>query len=148
MLETHRCLSLCADSFRFPSPKIFTNALLHSHDITALIRDTEDHERALFQIAPPVAPNTIEREKDANPSRRSTIFPVNNDGEAMVNRGQSSKTPRKQSAVAKVLGREMMKEIEKSSGATGNVQYDGNGRGKGEVNMEVLLRGAEKLCSV
>ncbi|MCJ1314455.1 hypothetical protein MMC25_008137 [Agyrium rufum] len=32
----------------FPAPKIFTNALLYSSDITALIRDTEPHERALF----------------------------------------------------------------------------------------------------
>ncbi|KFY34136.1 hypothetical protein V495_08206, partial [Pseudogymnoascus sp. VKM F-4514 (FW-929)] len=49
-------ISLSAQSIAslpFPPPKIFTNALLASHDITALIRDTEPHERALFSVPPP-----------------------------------------------------------------------------------------------
>jgi hypothetical protein len=44
----------------------------------------------------------------------------------------------KQSAVARVLGNEMLLEIRQSSGSAA--------RGKGNVNVEVLLRGAERLC--
>jgi hypothetical protein len=48
--------------------------------------------------------------------------------------------PVKQSAVARVLGPDMLYEIRQSSGSAA--------RGKGQVNVEVLLRGAEKLCEV
>ena len=55
-------ISLCSKSISelsFPGPKIFTNALLAgNHDITALIRDTEQHERALFSLAPPPLPKS------------------------------------------------------------------------------------------
>jgi hypothetical protein len=44
----------------------------------------------------------------------------------------------KQSAVARVLGNEMLLEIRQSSGSAA--------RDKGNVNVEVLLRGAERLC--
>ena len=48
--------------------------------------------------------------------------------------------PVKQSAVARVLGNDMLYEIRQSSGSAS--------RGKGGVNIEVLLRGVEKLCEV
>jgi hypothetical protein len=51
--------------------------------------------------------------------------------------------PRKQSAVARVLGQDMLKEIQRSSG---NAQSR-NGTADG-VNVEVLLAGAERLCAV
>ncbi len=44
----------------------------------------------------------------------------------------------KQSAVSMVLGNDMLREIRQSS----------NARAHGGVNVEVLLRGAEKLCDV
>lgn len=44
------------------------------------------------------------------------------------------------SAVARVLGPDMLYEIRQTSGSAA--------RGKGAVNIEVLLRGAEKLCEV
>ncbi|KAL8703880.1 MAG: hypothetical protein Q9201_002931 [Fulgogasparrea decipioides] len=56
LLENHlEQISLSAAAIAelpFPPPKKFTNALLRSQDITALIRDTEAHERALFKFAP------------------------------------------------------------------------------------------------
>ncbi|KAI4208718.1 MAG: hypothetical protein LQ348_000039 [Seirophora lacunosa] len=57
LLENHlEQISLSAAAIAelpFPPPKRFANALLRFHDITALIRDTEVHERALFRFAPP-----------------------------------------------------------------------------------------------
>lgn len=55
----------------------------------------------------------------------------------------ASSEPRKQSAVARVLGSDMLKEIQRSSG---------NARSQtglaGGVNVEVLLAGAERLCTI
>lgn len=73
------------------------------------------------------------------------MFPAEGDGESMISRIHSARNPRKQSAVARVLGGDMMDEIKKSS----NASYSSlNGRQRGEINVEVLLRGAEKLCNV
>lgn len=49
--------------------------------------------------------------------------------------------PRKQSAVARVLGHDMLREIQKSNGSASRTQT-------GRLDVEVLLRGAEKLCDV
>lgn len=121
---------------RFPSPRIFTNALLGSHDITALIRDTEAHERALFQVDPATKPNASRRA-----TRRGTTFAAETEKESMASRIYSARGNRNQSAVARVLGSDMMEEIKRSAGTST--------RGpRGEVNIEVLLRGAEILCDV
>ena len=121
---------------RFPSPKIFTNALLGNHEITTLIRDTEPHERALFSIGPNA--KTLSAQRRTN--RRTTVFPSNE------TRGPSSFTgvSRKQSAVARVLGPHMLQEIE---GSKGNITNRKSGGSVG-VNVEVLLKGAERLCAV
>ncbi|KAF7590148.1 hypothetical protein BBP40_003218 [Aspergillus hancockii] len=121
----------------FPPPRIFTNALLGPHDITSLIRDTEAHERALFQTDPSV--------KSINPSqrrstRRGTIFSSETEGESMASRIYAARNNKNQSAVARVLGSDMMEEIKRSAGTST--------RGCGEVNINVLLRGAEILCNV
>ncbi|ODM18400.1 hypothetical protein SI65_06271 [Aspergillus cristatus] len=122
----------------FPPPRIFTNSLLSSPDITALIRDTEAHERALFQIDPAA--------KASNPSqrratRRGTTFQPEAERESMASRIYAAKNNRNQSAVARVLGSDLMEEIRRSAGTST--------RGpRGEVNVEVLLRGAEILCNV
>lgn len=129
---------LTKDDPRFPPPRIFTNSLLSSPDITALIRDTEVHERALFQIDPAA--------KASNPSqrratRRGTTFQPEAERESMASRIYAAKNNRNQSAVARVLGSDMMEEIRRSTGTST--------RGpRGEVNIDVLLRGAEILCNV
>lgn len=129
------------DALPFPPPKIFTNALLSNHDITSLIRDTEAHERALFSVPPPPPPatqNIRSTEKESkSTSRRQTVFNVTS-GEVTTGpptRGAS--IPRRHTAVAAVLGGEMHSQIRK-----GEVDR------KGDVDVEVLLRGAEKLCGV
>ncbi|KAJ5296639.1 uncharacterized protein N7443_007532 [Penicillium atrosanguineum] len=58
----------------------------------------------------------------------------------MASRIYSARNNRNQSAVARVLGSDMMEEIKRSAGTSS--------RGRGEVNVEVLLRGAEILCNV
>ena len=120
---------------RFPPPKRFTNALLGSHEITTLIRDTEPHERALFSIEP----NTV-NDITSN-TRRNTAFTNGSDTNSY---GRKSLHPNtlsiRQSAVARVLGNDLLQQIRQSStDAT---------RSKSGVNIEVLLRGAEKLCAV
>lgn len=55
----------------------------------------------------------------------------------------TSSEPRKQSAVARVLGSDMLKEIQRSSGNA----CSQNGTADG-VNVELLLAGAERLCAV
>lgn len=122
--------------YRFPSTRIFTNALLGSHDITALIRDTEVHERALFQFDPA---------SKTHGSRRTTRRGISNtaetDNESLASRIYTMHNNRSQSAVARVLGSDMMEEIKRSAGMST--------RGpRGDVNMEVLLRGAEVLCNI
>ncbi|KAI1358463.1 DASH complex subunit Spc34 [Xylaria arbuscula] len=134
------------DSLPFPPPKIFTNALLSNHDITSLIRDTEAHERALFSVPPPPPPATAqpklqqqqEQDQPTNPkSRRQTVFNVAS-GEITTSAPTSSRAtgPRRNTAVAAVLGGDLHEQIRRSE------------RRKDDVDVEVLLRGAEKLCGV
>ncbi|KAF2234206.1 DASH complex, subunit Spc34 [Viridothelium virens] len=136
-------ISLCAASIAelpFPQPKIFTNALLHPHDITALIRDTEVHERALFTMPPP-APTP----KAQDPSgRRQTAFGGSQTPSA-------SRAPRRNTAVAAVLGGDMVERLRRGGGGgvgTGLGPRPADSRNKGEVDVELLLEGAEKLCGV
>lgn len=124
--------------FSFPTPRIFTNALLGSHDITALIRDTEAHERALFQVDP-----TTKAHGSRRGLRRGTTFSAESENETMASRIYSTHNNRSQSAVARVLGSDMMEEIKRSAGTSAR-----GGPQRGEVNIEVLLRGAEILCTV
>ena len=121
--------SAVANETRFPPPKIFTNALLHPHDITTLIRDTEAHERALFTVVPP------EQTPHESNTRKSTVFNL----EPSKSSTSSYKGPRSTSAVGRILGVDLMNQIGKGLG---------NGRDRTEVDVEVLLRGAEKLCAV
>lgn len=120
----------------FPPPKIFTNALLRSHDITALIRDTESHERALFSIDPSAKPLKFSQRRA---TRRGTVCPAEAD-ESLAGRSYSARNNRNQSAVARVLGAGMMEEIKRSGGTSARPP-------RGEINVEVLLRGAEILCN-
>jgi hypothetical protein len=140
-----------SDALRFPPPKIFTNALLQPHDITALIRDTELHERALFSVPPP-AP--LPKAQDpANSNRRNTTFNISGGTSASIPGGGANavRAPRRNTAVAAVLGTELVERIRRGGGGgagsgIGYRTYDSNN--KGEVDVETLLEGAEKLLSV
>ncbi|KAL7910997.1 DASH complex subunit Spc34 [Trichoderma velutinum] len=130
------------DSLPFPPPKIFTNALLSNHDITSLIRDTEAHERALFSVPPP-PPATAAATKPSKPDeseinpkkRRQTVFNV---ASGEVTTGPTTRgAPHRRTAVAAVLGGEMHDQLRR-----------GETDRKGDLDVEVLLRGAEKLCGV
>ncbi|KAI1493783.1 DASH complex, subunit Spc34 [Biscogniauxia mediterranea] len=129
------------DSLPFPPPKIFTNALLSNHDITSLIRDTEAHERALFSVPPPPPPVTAPpQEEPKKSSRRQTVFNVAS-GEVTTSgssTGRTSGAPRRHTAVTAVLGGDLHDQIRRS-------ERRGS---KEDVDVEILLRGAEKLCGV
>ncbi|KAH0493082.1 hypothetical protein TgHK011_008004 [Trichoderma gracile] len=139
------------DSLPFPPPKIFANAMLSNHDITSLIRDTEAHERALFSVPPPPKPSSAaatrptEDQGEARPrKRRQTVFNVAS-GEVTTGptttttRGGAAATaPHRRTAVAAVLGGEMHEQLRRG----------GEADRKGDLDVEVLLRGAEKLCGV
>lgn len=116
--------------FSFPPPKIFTNALLHPHDITALIRDTEAHERALFRVAPP-EPGSYE----PIPHTRKSMFPAGDN----LKGGYAGIKPN--TAVGRILGGEFMEKVRKGDRAS-------EGKEKADVDVEMLLDGAEKLHSV
>jgi hypothetical protein len=123
-------ISACTSTFNtltFPPPRIFTNALLKSHDITQLIRDTEVHERALFTVPEP-----------PRESRRATVLPGSLPGQIGGINGMGVTGPRRNTAVAAVLGGKLVERIRKGGGV---------GR-SGEVDVDVLLEGAEKLCGV
>lgn len=146
-LEQISCSCQGIDALRFPSSNIFTNALLSNNDITNLIRDTEAHERALFSVPPPPPPplpthaqtsarGSVDPEPEPEPARRrQTVFSVAS-GEVTAAppvRGGSAH-PRRRTAVAAVLGGEMHEQLRADR--------------KGDLDVEVLLRGAEKLCGV
>ncbi|GAB1317519.1 DASH complex subunit SPC34 [Madurella fahalii] len=131
------------DNLPFPPPKIFTNSLLSNPDITSLIRDTEAHERALFSVPPPPPPATSHNPDPPKPSsRRRTVFNVAA-GEVTAGpppNSTRSGPARRNTAVAAVLGGDLHAQI---------VPRGGEGRlGGGDVDIEVLLHSAEKLCAV
>lgn len=102
-----------------------------------MIRDTESHERALFSVPPPPPPSTSQYNPKASASaRRQTVFNVTS-GEVTSSAVSAARGPRRNTAVAAVLGADLNSEIRKSE----NQQ-------KGEMDIEVLLRGAEKLGEV
>jgi len=137
LLDSHLSqISLCSQSIAslpFPEPKIFTNALLNTPDITSLIRDTEAHERALFHLAAPPLPPSRSAGTSADLAasqvqhgnqRRATVY------------GGAARQP-KNKAVAAVLGGDLYAKTRSKEGRT-----------KGEIDVEVLLQGAEKLAAV
>lgn len=136
LLSSHlESINLCANSIAelpFQGPKIFTNALLSNHDITALIRDTEAHERALFHLAPPPLPSkgagtdfgaSLAQPAAPAAQRRATVY--------------GPRQP-KNRAVAAVLGGDLYQKTRRPE----------NARQKGEIDVEALLQGAEKLAGV
>lgn len=139
------------NAYRFPPPKIFTNALLQPHDITTLIRDTELHERALFSVPPP-PPLPKAQDPSSSTNRRNTTFNISGNGTSIVGGGANAvRAPKRNTAVAAVLGTELVDKIRRGGGGgagtgVGYRTFDGNNRN--EVDVEVLLEGAEKLLGV
>lgn len=117
---------------RFVPPKIFTNAILHPHDITALIRDTEAHERALFTAG------TLS--KPQNVPRRSTVYGTDQNSHLTFNNTGLTREIEHGSAVAMALG--------PARGEPTATETSNDGKGSGDINVDRLLKGAEKLCAV
>ncbi|RKF60283.1 putative dash complex subunit spc34 [Erysiphe neolycopersici] len=132
-------ISLSAESIEslsFQTRKIFTNALLRTPDITSLIRDTEPHERALFSVlSSQESVSASKPDKSKTSSRRQTVFNVAH-GEVMAPR-MSTRALRRNTVVTTALGIDLQREMKKTEG-----------RINGEVDVEVLLRGVEKLNAV
>lgn len=116
----------CTDHARFAPSRPFTNALLHNNEITALIRDPELHERGLFSV------HNFAQDGESQSKNKSY---TSNYGSSRLLAQQG--TQHQESAVARVLGNEMLNRIQQSN--------HHSQRGKG-VDIEVLLQGAEKLC--
>lgn len=118
------------------------NAVLNSNDITALIRDTEIHERAIFTLREPPAA-TKSRDLPGGAGRRTTTFDLQ--GGVGANNVNFPRGPRKNTAVAAVLGGELAERIRAEASGLGG---PGRDRERGDVDVNVLLSGAEKLCAV
>nr|POE77805.1 hypothetical protein CFP56_09448 [Quercus suber] len=132
LLSSHlEQISLCASSIAdlpFLGPKMFTNALLATNDITALIRDTENHERALFHLAPPPLQKSIGSD---GPNIVSAPAPTHT---TSGNRRQTAYAGRqpKNKAVAAVLGGDLYARTRRP---------DVGKRERGDLDVEVLLKG-------
>ncbi|KAK5070121.1 hypothetical protein LTS08_001181 [Lithohypha guttulata] len=109
------------DEIQFPPSRPFTNALVYSQEITLLIRDTEPHEKGLFSTDPNIKSGRDYGHDTAG--RRKTV---------------ASGSQTHSSAVARVLGNDLVKKIQSSN------RFNGRARG---VDVEVLLHGVERLCS-
>ncbi|KAL9613246.1 MAG: hypothetical protein Q9167_002206 [Letrouitia subvulpina] len=120
----------------FPPPKAFTEALVNPHDITALIRDTEAHERILFTAASDKGTSTI----NSSSFRRSIHHTNRNKGDLLSGASNVIRPPRKNTAVATLLGVELGERLRKEGTQ--------DSKERGEVDVELLLKGAEKLCSI
>ena len=117
----------------FPRPKIFTNALLRQHDITTLIRDTEAHERALFTVTPH-DPVSFEAR-----TRKSGFYNAN--GDPLDVNGPALAGLKPTSAVGKILGGDLAAQIRRGGRSLAK-------KNKGDIDVETLLSGAEKLCGI
>lgn len=127
MRKQQRTSSLILTCPRFAPSRPFTNALLHNQEITALIRDTEPHEHGLFSIDPSV------RAGRAQPGSRNYA------NDSAARRKTLSYTVQPQSsAVARVLGSDLLRKIQSSNRETS--------RGR-RVDIDILLQGVEKLCA-
>ncbi|KAL8679773.1 MAG: hypothetical protein Q9186_003989 [Xanthomendoza sp. 1 TL-2023] len=123
----------------FPPPKKFTNALLRPHDITALIRDTEAHERVLFKFAP--AESASSQPYETGP-RRATVFGTKGKNELFVNGVDFPRPPRQRSVVTTLLGTEYGEQL-RNGGAQA-----GRERGEVDVNLLPMAGASDKISSL
>lgn len=101
-------------------------------------------------MPPPPPPPSTKPEpppEQSKVSRRQTVFNVAA-GEVTTGApsSRSAGNPRRSTAVAAVLGGDLHAKITRRAPASTRVQ--GAGGGGGDVDIEVLLQGAEKLCNV
>ena len=148
LLDTHlEQIQLCASTIGqlpFPPPKMFTNAMLHNRDITALLRDTEAHERALFSLA---REESIRKKRRATAvgKRRNTAFP----GQVEESKPEYTfRAPRRGTAVAAVLGGSLNERIRLEYQRDHHDARRGQAQQTDDFDVELLLTGAERLCSV
>ncbi|KAL1306627.1 hypothetical protein AAFC00_005306 [Neodothiora populina] len=149
LLSSHlEQISLCASSIgslQFPGPRPFTNAVLARPEITTLIRDTEPHERALFSIAPPPIPSKTQVHQFSSTISDS----VNSNQPKPVLPPAAVRPPRRNTAVAAVLGGDTYRRIRNGYAAEHSTKYDRSlPRDKQELDVDLLLNAAEKLSSV
>lgn len=99
-------------------------------------------------MPPPPPPSTKPEPppEQSKVSRRQTVFNVAA-GEVTTGApsSRSAGNPRRSTAVAAVLGGDLHAKITRRAPASTRVQGAGGG---GDVDIEVLLQGAEKLCNV
>ena len=124
---------------RFPEPKIFTNALLKSHDITSLIRDTEPHERALFTFTPS-RQNTFDPRSSSTHENAPYEYGHSMDGRHPGTGTALYPDSLRSTAVRTLLGGEVLEQIRKSNTKETLERTD--------VDVKLLLEGADILCRV
>lgn len=94
-----------------------------------MIRDTETHERALFTVAPP---DQLPGVPDAHLPRRQTFHGSNGRATGRIQNAGST--------AATLLGGELGEQIRKETSR--------EGKDRSEVDVNLLLKGAEKLCNI
>ena len=144
LLDAHlEQIELCSSTISqlpFIGPKMFTNAMLHTRDITTLIRDTEAHERALFSLAP---------EEDARNRRRTvTAAFANQSLPEDIDYSQRFRAPRKGTAVATVLGGDLSERIRREYHRDASQSRGDRHQNRDDFDVQLLLDGAQRLCSV
>ncbi|KAF2477868.1 acyl-CoA dehydrogenase NM domain-like protein [Lindgomyces ingoldianus] len=89
---------------------------------------------------------------DPSGNRRNTTFNLNGGGSTILGGGANAvRAPRRNTAVAAVLGTDLVEKIRRGGGGgagTGLGYRTFDGSNKNEVDVEVLLEGAEKLLGV
>lgn len=116
--------------------------MLNSHDITALIRDTEAHERALFTLAPPEELFPPKAPQDSA-HRRNTTFEIGRD---MPHLSTTIRGPRRNIAITAFLGGDLAAKLQRERTKPVPTPRDA-ARQTEELNVDLLLQGAERLCA-
>ena len=119
--------------------------MLHATDITSLIRDTEAHERALFSIALDDGGVVSRRRTIATAKRRATGFTNQTDE---LEQEHNFRAPRKGKAVAAVLGGDLHERIRKEFHRDSSQVRGTRRQERDDFDVELLLAGAQRLCSV
>ena len=116
---------------------MFTNALLLSQDITALIRDIEVHERALFTVPQTTGERLRHNSTDSNHDESSNTV--------LGGIRPDLRASRKSQALAIVLRKDLVQNLKRGNGGDYIHSIE---REKGDIDVEFLLNGAERLCSI